>query len=211
MRKRDKHGRPLPSSGPRDIPMKTFIENVPDAEFKDALESAPDPKYQHFLLAWLSPEHRRTSFGHLCNLFNISLQDVHELWRQHQLHRGMIQMSNHLPKVLDDVAFDAESRMEYCTRCDGTGTVSDREEGSFESSTSRSSHAKEPVRICPQCKGTKEVRVVGDRAARDLLFESIGLTGKKGPLVAIQQNFGLDMELGDVLAASQRVVMEKSG
>jgi hypothetical protein len=46
--------------------------------------------------------------------------------------------------------------------------------------------------------------------ARDLLFESIGLTGKRGPLVAIQQNFGLDMELGDVLAASQRVVTEKS-
>jgi len=50
------------------------------------------------------------------------------------------------------------------------------------------------------------MRVIGDKAARDLVFESIGLTGKTSPTVAIQQNFGLDSELGDVLQMSQKVI-----
>jgi hypothetical protein len=50
------------------------------------------------------------------------------------------------------------------------------------------------------------MRVIGDKASRDLVFESIGLTGKKGPTIAIQQNFGLASELGDVLMTSQKII-----
>src|SRR5262249_54480225 len=51
---------------------------------------------------------------------------------------------------------------------------------------------------CPECKGSGEVRMSGDKHARDLVFESMKLTGQKSPLVAMQQNFvsgGSDMML----------------
>jgi hypothetical protein len=95
------------------------------------------------------------------------------------------------------VAEDAESRMTACSRCDGTGKVNDAIPVS----------EQEPiVRVCPVCEGTRKMRVIGDNASRDLVFESIGLTGKKGPTIAIQQNFGLASELGDVLMTSQKII-----
>ena len=211
--------------------MRRFIDSVPDKEFAEALEHAPDPKFQTFLAARADPAYRGLSFAALCRKFNISLADVDDLWRSHQLHVGMIEMMNHVPRVMIDIVEDAKSHQGTCTRCDGSGTItrdSDIGSGSAEAPRSRGSGSGEErgrvrearpterveglARItCPVCDGTKKVRVIGDKAARDLVFESIGLTGKRPPGVAIQQNnYGLDAELSEVLMMSQKILAEST-
>lgn len=194
--KTDRHGRKMPRVASRDLPMKRFIENVPDNEFSAALESSPDPKFATFLAARADPAYATLSFSALCRKFNISLQDVDDLWRNHQLHRGMIQMMTHVPQVLEDVAQDAKSKMVVCTRCDGEGVLV----------SNNGPDDTGGARVCPVCDGAKKIKVSGDKAARDLVFESIGLTGKRSPMVAIQQNFGLDSGLEDILISTQRVL-----
>lgn len=172
--------------------MRRFIENVDEGEFKTALEGQSDPKFTLFLAARADPAYRDESFASLCKKFGITLQDVDELWRNHQLHHGMIQMMNHVPQILRDVAEDSKSTTQMCPKCEGLKTVADGE--------------PPIIRTCPLCKGAGEMRRPGDKASRELVFESIGLTGRKGPMVAIQQNFGLDSGLEDLLMNTQRVV-----
>lgn len=180
--------------------MRTFYESVPAKAFKEALDLSRDLKFEKLLALMSDPARAKDSFGNLCRLADITLNDLHDFWRNHQLHAGMIQMMNHVPKIMVDVAIDAESRNSACTRCDGVGRVIDISP----------INSKATERLCPVCGGTKEMRVVGDPRARDLIFESIGLTGKH-QVVAIQQNFGLESELGDVLMASQKVITSGGG
>src|SRR5947208_14077255 len=85
-----RQGRHIPPAPTLDVPMRRFIDSVPDKEFAEALEHAPDPKFQTFLAARADPAYRGLSFAALCRKFNIPLADVDDLWRQHQLHVGMI-------------------------------------------------------------------------------------------------------------------------
>lgn len=190
--KRDKNGRKLPVIVSKDLPMRRFIENVDEGEFERALEAQSEPKFALFLSARADPAYRGQSFAALCKKFGITLQDVDELWRNHQLHTGMIQMMNHVPRILQDVAEDSKSKDQMCPKCEGLKTISDGE--------------PPKVRNCPLCKGIGEVRVAGDKNSRDLVFESIGLIGKKSPMFAIQQNFGLDSGLEEILMNTQRVI-----
>jgi hypothetical protein len=195
--KRDKSGRLTPEQPSRDVPMRTFIENVPPDEFTECLEASTDPKFQQFLDARCDPGFKHLGFAALCRRLGITLHEMDDLWRNHQLSRGMIRMMTHVPRVLEDVAIDAESRDEVCPRCDGEKVVINDNNVS---------------RPCPVCENTGKVRVPGDRAARDLVFESVGLTGKRGgpPMVAIQQNFGLDSGLEDVLLNTTKLLEDKN-
>src|SRR5262245_10145355 len=100
---------------------------------------------------------------------------------------ALLQMCSQLPQVVADVTEDAKSHMHACPRCDGEKVVVSMRGN------------KSTRKNCPECKGTGEVRIIGDKHARDLVFESMKLTGQKSPLVAMQQNFvsggGADMML----------------
>jgi hypothetical protein len=212
MKRRDLHdrqGRKIPAQARHDSAFQHFIDNVDDAAFTAALEDAADAKYQSLLRARLDPRNRRTSFSKLCRNFGISIADVDDLYRKSQIHIGMIRSANHIPDLMEDIAIDAKSKLQYCTRCDGKGIVTDLVEdagGSDDFARSAKSERGGIERMCPMCKGVGEVRVAGDRTARDLVYESIGLIGRKGPMVAIQNNLTLDSELGELLANSQKVL-----
>jgi hypothetical protein len=177
--------------------VQTFLDTVPGQEFHEALLLSTDEKFERLGRSMLDPRRARESFAKKLIDAKLTLPELYEFWHKHQLHIGLIQVMNRVPKIMRDVATDAESRLTACSRCDGTGKVNDAIPGSDQ----------EPiVRVCPACEGTRQMRVIGDKAARDLVFESIGLTGKTSPTVAIQQNFGLDSDLGDVLMTSQKII-----
>src|SRR5262249_7412961 len=117
---------------------------------------------------------------------NISLHEAQTIYTDHMRHMALLQMCSQLPQVIADVTEDAKSHMHACPRCDGEKVVV---------STRGNQKARKK---CPECRGTGEVRMIGDKHARDLVFESMKLTGQKSPLVAMQQNFvsgGRDMML----------------
>jgi len=156
-------------------------------------------KYAAFLQALSDPAYASCSFPTLLRKFNISLHETQTVYTDHMRHMGLLRMSNQLPQVMADVTEDARSHMRACPRCDGEKVmVSTRG-----NKTSR--------KQCPECKGTGEVRVIGDRHARDLVFESMKLTRQReGPLVAIQQNIGestLSTRMEDLLKQTQKIVM----
>lgn len=200
----DRQGRKMPTLAKYDAAMRRFISNIDEDAFHLALAEAPDPKFRTFLNARLDPHFRNMTFAQMCRNFGISLAEMDDLYRKSQIHLGMIRSSNHIPQLIEDIAIDAKSKQAYCTRCDGTGTVSPADERSPVGGDREDRPAA--VRVCPMCHGAKEVRIPGDKSARDLVYESYGLIGKGGVQFNNQIHLSLDAELGDLLATSQKVL-----
>src|SRR5215471_2432101 len=201
--KRDKHKRPTPGQSHRDIPALRFWDTIDRDQFELALsDHAKNDKYAAFLQALSDPTYARCSFPTLLRKFNISLHEAQTLYTDHTRHMALLQMCSQLPQVIADVTEDAKSHMHVCPRCHGEKVVV---------STRRN---KTVSKKCPECKGTGEVRIIGDKHARDLVFESMKLTGQKSPLVAMQQNFVsgsrdmmLDNKMEKLLSTSAALTM----
>jgi hypothetical protein len=161
--KKDKNGIPVPVRADRDQAIQLFFENVPPADFDNALQLSGDTRFYRLHDALHDDAYRRTSPGTLCRKFGISWLDLLELWRSYNYHWGMMVAEIRLPKILDDIAKDACNHDGPCPRCDGIGHVM-RENGEA---------------LCPACDGAGKVRVPGDPHARRLLFEIIGLIGPR--------------------------------
>jgi hypothetical protein len=129
-----------------------------------------DDRFQRLYDALHDDAYRRTSPGTLCHRFGVSWMDLIDLWSRHQLNWGLMKLADHLPKILADLAEDAESHDGPCPVCDGRGCVT-----------------LDGVRhTCVECAGVGRVRVPGDAHARRLLFEIIGLIGpRRGGAAAI--------------------------
>jgi hypothetical protein len=161
--KKDKNGLPVPVRADRDPAIQLFIENVSPANFDVALQVSGNERFHRLSEALRDPVYRKTSFGTLCRRFGVSLVDLVDLWRNHNLLLGQIRMLDHLPDIMEDIAEDSENREEPCPRCDGVGHVM-RESGAAP---------------CPVCHGAGKVSVPGDAHARRLFFEIIGLIGPR--------------------------------
>jgi hypothetical protein len=182
----------------RDIPALRFWDNIDREQFELALTS--NDKYDAFLRALHDPHYSRCSFPTLLRKFNISLHEAQSIYTDQMRHMGLLAMSSQLPEIMADVAEDARTHVQSCPRCDGD---------KFVASTGDDRRVPKP---CPNCTGSGTVRVIGDKHARDLVFESMKLTRQRGPLVAIQQNIGvagdgLDARLESVLKMTQAIVM----
>src|SRR5215813_6057404 len=182
--KHDKHRRSTPDQPHRDIPALRFWDAIDRDQFELALsDNAKNDKYAAFLQALSDPTYSRCSFPTLLRKFNISLHEAQAIYTDHMRHMSLLLLSSQLPQVMADVTEDAKSHMKACPRCDGDKVVV----------FTRGN--KKARKKCPECKGTGEVRMIGDKHARDLVFESMKLTRKHdGPLFAIQQNFISDRD-----------------
>lgn len=146
--------------------LENFYKEVELPELKQALELSNDPKYQLLLAALNDPRFSNCSFSTLCRKCRMSLQDVVEIWRSHLQVKGIVKMMVHMPSVMEDVAIDSKSKMVTCNVCQGVGKLRGKEVNM----------KHDP--ICPECHGDGVVRLLGDKDARLLAFETVGL--KKG-------------------------------
>ena len=97
-------------------------------------------------------------------------------------------MATDLPQIMQDVTNNALSRDVVCPRCDGLKSVHDREAD---------------LRVCPVCQGKGGVTVPGDPHARELVFEVMGLIGRKEPAIRIEQNVRVE-SLEEMLRIGQK-------
>jgi hypothetical protein len=180
-----------------DLPVRRFFETV-DLEKLDMFLEGND-KYMNFAAALRSAEYAHLTYAKIMEKFGITLHELNSLYRDGSRSIGLFAMSNHLPKIMEDVSVDAESKDIICPRCEGDKSIYVLD-------------SKDP-KNCPQCNGTGNIRQVGDKHARDLVFESMGLTSQRGPMVAIQQNFaskgaaGLNSSMEDMLRLTQTITM----
>ncbi len=144
--------------------MKRLADILSQDEMAGVLYSSTDERVHRLAEMMADPAYVRFSLAQLCQRLGLSTLDLLELFRRHKLDMGIIEMSRRAPEIMEGVARDAESRMEACGECAGTGSVMDKNTGEM----SR----------CLHCSGKGQVRRPGDYRARKLMFEALGLIGK---------------------------------
>lgn len=171
------------------VAMKRFEHSIDKDTFEMFLEDACEEKFDTFLALMRDPAYAKKPLAQLAKMCHLTLSELQSLYTDGMRQLALIKMSNQLPDIMTDVAEDARTKMESCPRCDGRKVLEDK-------------------RPCPMCKGAGEVRRIGDKHARDLVFESAKLTGQKQPLVAIQQNFVGEERMENMLKKTRTIVLE---
>lgn len=189
----DRDGRYIPDQPAADKPMKRFYENIDRETFASFLDSSGNDRYEKVLLMIYDPAYASITFAKICQKAGVTLHEMQELYTNGMRQLALLRMSTALPELMADVAEDAKSRMENCTRCDGFGFIP----------------SGDSTRDCPTCKAVGSVRRVGDKQARELVFESAKMIRQSGPLVAIQQNFSTgDSHLESILKRTREIALE---
>ena len=190
---KDRDGRLMPARADQDLEMRGFIESVKELGlgegFHDCLADQDEQKYKSLRALMFDVRYKNWSFQAKCRQAKVTLSDLHNIWKDYNLHKGLIRMATHTPKVMEDVAVDAQSRIVNCIKCNALGVIGEAED-----------------QPCPDCFGEGKIRVAGDSESRKLMFETMGMTGKKGPMVAIQQNFGSGESLESLVGTAQKLL-----
>src|SRR5262245_22907190 len=164
----------MPVRADRDRPMNWLFALLRHhSDFGHVLQFSGDARFLRLYDALHDDAYRSTSPGTLCRKFGISLRDLVDVWSEYNRLLGIMYTSTHLRQIMEDVTNNALSRDDVCPRCDGLKNVRDREA---------------ETRICPVCKGEGSVRVPGDPHSIQLVLEVMGLIGRKGPAIRIEQN-----------------------
>ncbi len=140
-----------------------------------ALELADDQRLRTLADMLADPAYSRCTFAKLCEKASVRMTEVVDAFRRYKLDEGVVAMYQHLPEVMEDTAQDAKSRSETCGRCKGEGKIAQDDSSATD---------------CPQCAGTGIMRVPGDADSRKLVFETAGLVGRRGLMLAQQFNIG---------------------
>lgn len=154
-KKVDRHGRVVTKNPKQDKQMNDFWVTIDKDALKDALCEAGDDRSLALATAIMNPKFRTQSMSKICRQYQITLQTLNDLWRKHNLTLGLINMASRLPKVMGDVAQDAESHYEVCPRCDGLGTISDQVASAPHAEGDKGGGPIEIERQCPKCKGAR--------------------------------------------------------
>jgi hypothetical protein len=169
---------PRKSEPRKNVVFRRLEASVPRDEWAAAFEAASsDERVQNLLGRFLDPSIGKRSLPQLAKEVGLTYPQVLKLITQYRLDQGLLKMSAHVPKVLDDIGIDAQSTQVPCPTCQGEKVLRtiDRKTGEVTDE-----------RACWCCDGTGKLRKVGDADSRKLMFETLQLTGRRGPLVAQQ-------------------------
>lgn len=172
-----------------DLPYQRLVESIGEDELQEALALSTEDKFQLMLGKLAGSKQGIVAVAKSCGIKQYELAD---LMRKSAQQKALLKMAEGLPAVAEDLVYDALSKTGNCPRCDGYGEIPDE----------RAMIGGDPEQLiyrqCPECGGQKTRDIVGDAESRKLLMEAAGITNKKGPLVAINQNFGMP-QFGSVI------------
>ena len=163
----------------------------------EALEHSVDERGQQLLQHLEDPRAAGRPLRELCGAARVSFPQLYHIYtdalRAKAHAESIIVQSEYLPRVMEDTCRDALTESRTCPDCAGAGTR--RKRGA--------------LLTCTVCRGTGEVRGrSGNVENRKLVFESAGLTRKRAPLVAIQENRWNVPSLADTLKEAQKILKE---
>jgi len=139
----------------KDRLLRRFADTLGEDELAEVLTHAADPRAHRLMGMLLDPAFQRHSFAALCARAGLNLVDLFDLLRRCKLDQGIIEMARHAPRIMQDIALDAESKMVCYNHCGGAGKIT----------------ARENELDCPLCKGVGQIRAPGDDRSRKLFFE----------------------------------------
>jgi len=172
-----------------DRAFKRLAALVSKEEWKEVLGYFPDnAKAVQLLILLSNPLFNKTTLGKLAVMSGLSTAELTLFLNSAKKQEGIVRMSQKLPDIMEETAIDALPTDEPCVRCDGTGQLK-----------------KGP---CPHCRSTGSIRVKGDLDNCKLVFEVVGLIGKRAPGAAIQVNIGGSRSLEERVGIAQQLLTE---
>lgn len=156
---------------PKKPPMEIIRLNkvMPRLELAAALEATGGHDEADLAKLLRSDYDAKKNISTLARQIGIPFERVVRAYRDMKRLEGTVAMAQRLPKIMEDVAIDAESRLSPCVACKGTGriTIGQKESG-----------LPERIEACIPCEGTGQVRQSGDPVARKQVLEVMELVGK---------------------------------
>lgn len=203
----------VPLKGPprTDKIFRRLEASIPRDELIAAMDSTPDERANQLLLRLLDPAFRKHSLPKLAKDVGLTYPQVLHYITKYRLDQGLLQMSAHVPRVMEDVAIDSKSKEVTCPNCEGSKVIAhteivDDEKGKKVVVQKLDDEGRPMWKKCLVCDGAGTIRQVGDADSRKLLFETLKLTGQRGPLVAIQNNTGGAGTMEDTMAQVRDVL-----
>lgn len=123
---------------------------------------------------------QRRSLAKLAQMCDLSYAELLKAMSNARVAEGLLRMGKHIPEVMEDVAVDAKSKQVPCRDCKGTGEVIAR----------RTRGQANTYKTCWACQGSGTIRQIGNAHARDLVYETIGMTNRKSPLFNVNVGVG---------------------
>jgi hypothetical protein len=118
-----------------------------------------------------------------------------QVYKDMKTSEGLIAVAQRIPKVMEDIAQDAESKEVTCTSCEGSGQiVIKKDEQGLLVETKK----------CLPCEGRGLQVKAGDPVARKQVLEMMELTGKQPIWAPNSQIVSLGDSLEDTLRAVRR-------
>lgn len=205
----------------RDKVFRRLEGNIPREQWAEIMQAAPDDKAQRLYKILMDPRYKRRTLPWMAREAGLTYPEVVLLFKNHKMGEGTIRMSQHLPQAMEDVAVDALSKDVTCGHCKGEKVVPVMKE-EVDDKTGKRTLVQETIEVtdpktgstsialhfehCFTCDGKGTVRIIGDADSRKLLFEATGLTGKHGPLIVQQNNFGGAQSMEDSVGQAQDAI-----
>lgn len=181
--------------------MKSLGDDADHTRLKTSLIAVDHPAARRFLAYLFDGRKRRTPIETLAKMAGLGIPQLRDIWRQARLDEGLLALLNEYPRTMKDVALDARSTREMCKPCGGSGKLIDESRPALRN---RNDVAVPFYIDCPPCNGKGWVRKPGDKDARQLMGQILGVSGKAAPLVNTSvTNITLESVINDIESMSK--------
>jgi hypothetical protein len=172
--------------------MDGLAQAISRDELEVVLEAQPKEADNHsrielFMAMMHDPAHASKKLATMARECGLSYTQMADMIRKHRLSEGIIRMTEHVPQVMEDVARESLSSTAVCEKCEGEGSVLKPVQKKTTVNGETVTITEVAPQKCKHCDGEGTVYKAGSAAARKILFETMGLTGK-APMVNVNNN-----------------------
>jgi hypothetical protein len=111
----------------------------------------------------------------------LNAEDIVDLYRNKKWLEATLALHDELPAIMAGAAQDAKPKMTPCAECKGSGKAENGDK-------------------CWICGGWGEVRKSGDKDKLQFVGEAVGMTGKRGPAVVLNQQINNAAPTGQAMS-----------
>jgi len=171
-------------------------KTLPRLELATALEMTGGLDEGHLAkLLRSSGESAGKNISTLAASIGIPYKRVVECFRDMKRLEGIVAVAQRLPKVMEDVAEDAENKQVTCASCEGLGQIIVKRGGEG---------LPQETKMCIPCEGLGKVIKSGDPVARKQVLEIMELGGKVPIWAPNSQILAVGESLEETLKAARK-------
>ena len=171
-------------------------KTLPRLELATALEMTGGLDEGHLAkLLRSSGESAGKNISTLAASIGIPYKRVVECFRDMKRLEGIVAVAQRLPKVMEDVAVDAENKQVTCASCEGSGQIIVKKDGEG---------LPLETKLCIPCEGLGKIIKSGDPVARKQVLEMMELGGKVPIWAPNSQILAVGESLEETLKAARK-------